>query len=130
MKMSGNFSQPTAELSPDEVIRQKLLRQGAGELTDAELLSIILHDGGKELSAIELSQELLDQYNGNLTALGLEKPAQLRMFRGMGLGRAAVVVAAMELGKRRKAVEAINIHTVTGKEEAVALFKPLIAELP
>jgi DNA repair protein RadC len=128
--MPGNFSQPTAELSTNETIRQKLLRQGADKLTDAELLSIILRDGGKELSAIELSQELLDRYNGNLTALGLEKPAQLRMFRGMGLGRAAVVVAAMELGKRRKTEEAINIQTVTSKEEAVALFKPLIAELP
>lgn len=118
------------ELSPDEAIRQKLLRQGPSELTDAELLSIILRDGGKEQSAIELSRELLGHYNGNLTELGLEKPAKLRMFRSMGIGRAAVVAAAMELGKRRKVEESVNIQVITGKEDVVAIFKPQIAELP
>ena len=119
-----------APSSPDETIRQKLLRQGAAALTDAELLSIVLRDGGKELSSIELSSELLAHYDGNLTALGLEKPAQLRMFRNMGIARAAVVAAAMELGKRRKTEESINIQVITGKEDVVAIFKPQIAELP
>ena len=119
-----------ASPSPDEPIREKLLRQGAAVLTDAELLSIVLRDGGKELSAIELSSELLAHYDGNLTVLGLEKPAQLRMFRNMGIARAAVISAAMELGKRRKTEESINIQIITGKEDVVAIFKPQIAELP
>ena len=118
------------ELTPDEAIRQKLIRQGASELSDAELLSIILRDGGKDSSAIRLSGELLDHYNGNLTELGFEKISKLRMFRGMGIGRAAVVAAAMELGKRRKVEEAVSIQTIRGKEDVVALFKPLISELP
>ncbi len=117
-------------LSRDETIRQKLLRQGAAVLTDAELLSIVLRDGGKDMSAIELSSELLARYDGNLTALGLETPAKLRMFRSMGIARAAVVAAAMELGKRRKTEESINIQVITGKEDVVAIFKPQIAELP
>jgi DNA repair protein RadC len=114
----------------DEAIRQRLIRHGASELTDAELLSIILRDGGKEASAIELSEALLDRYDGNLTALGLEQIATLRMFRGMGIARAAVVAAALGLGKRRKAEEAVNIDSITGKDCVVAIFKPLIAELP
>ena len=118
------------EPAPDEVIRQKLIRQGASELTDAELLSIILRDGGRESTAIGLSEDLLAHYQGNLTELGLEKIAKLRMFRGMGIGRAAVIAAAMELGKRRKVEESVNIQTIQGKEDVVALFKPLISELP
>lgn len=99
-------------------------------MTDAELLSIILREGSKNLSSIQLSEEVLNHYNGNLTELGLEKPAKLRMLHGMGIARAAVIAAAMELGKRRKVEESVNIHTITGKEDAVALFKPLISELP
>ena len=118
------------ELTPDETIRQKLIRQGASELTDAELLSIILRDGGKDSTAIALSEALLNHYQGNLTELGLEKIAKLRMFRSLGIGRAAVVAAAMELGKRRKVEESINIQAIQGKEDVVALFKPLISELP
>ncbi len=123
--------QPTdTEMYTDEAIRQKLLRQGPGELSDAELLSIVLRDGGKELSAIELSRELLARYEGNLTELGLEQPARLRMFRGMGIARAAVVAAAMELGKRRKTEESVAIEVIASKEDVVAIFKPQLAELP
>lgn len=121
---------PPKELSDDEKIRQKLIRQGASELTDAELLSIVLRDGGKEISAIGLSKALLARYNGNLTELGLAGIAQLRMFGGMGLSRAAIVSAAIELGKRRKVEEAVHIQTISTREDIVALFKPEIAELP
>ncbi|MDL2230571.1 DNA repair protein RadC [Alistipes sp. OttesenSCG-928-L06] len=127
---SVSSPKPEKDLTSDETIRQKLIRQGASGLTDAELLSIILRDGGKELSAIGLSEALLDHYNGNLTELGLEKINKLRMFRGMGIGKAAVVAAAMELGKRRKVEESVNIRAISGKEDVVALFKPLISELP
>ena len=130
MKPSSRSKSPEKEFTADEAIRQKLIRQGAAELTDAELLSILLRDGGKDSTAIGLSGELLARYNGNLTELGLEKISTLRMFRGMGIGRAAVVAAAMELGKRRKVEEAVNIETIVGKEDVVALFKPLISELP
>jgi DNA repair protein RadC len=121
---------PARHKESDEAIRQKLIRQGAAGLTDAELLSIVLRDGGKDQSAIELSEALLDRYNGNLTGLGLERIAALRMFRGMGIARAAVVAAALELGKRRKAEEAVGIDVITGRDDVVAIFKPLIAELP
>lgn len=118
------------EPSPDEVIRQKLVRAGAAELTDAELLSIVLRTGGKEPSAIGLAQSILDRYNGNLTALGLEKPAKLRMVCNMGLAHAAILTAALELGKRRKVEESIHIRTISTKEDVVALFKPILSELP
>lgn len=118
------------EPSEDEKIRQKLLRQGAAELTDAELLSLLLREGGKEGSARELAEGLLAHYQGSLTALGLAGVSRLRMFGGMGLGRATIIAAAMELGKRRKVEEAVNIQSITTKEDVVALFKPQVAELP
>lgn len=118
------------ELAADEQIRQKIVRQGVSALTDAELLSIVIRDGGKDRSALKLGTELLAHYNNSLTELGLADVSRLRMFGGMGLGRAVVVAAAMELGKRRKAEEAVSIQTITTKEDVVSLFKPLIAELP
>lgn len=114
----------------DEKIRQKLIRQGASELTDAELLSIVLRDGGKGRSAIALSEELLASHHGSLTELGLERFAALRMFSGMGLVRAAAVAATLELGKRRKTEEAVALSAITSRDDVVAIFKPIIAELP
>jgi DNA repair protein RadC len=121
---------PQQALSADEKVRQRLLREGAAALNDAELLSIILREGNNGESALRLAENILEHFNGNLTELGLEKPARLRMLHGMGIARAAVTTAAMELGKRRKVEEAVNIHTITSREDVVALFKPVIAELP
>jgi DNA repair protein RadC len=129
--MNPSLPSPSGkEPTPDEKVRQQLLCRGAASLTDAELLSILLREGNLGRSALRLSEDILDHYHGNLTELGLEKPAKLRMLHSMGIARAAVISAAMELGKRRKIEESVNIHTIRSREDVVALFKPLIAELP
>ncbi len=114
----------------DAAVREKLLARGTGALTDEELLSVVLREGGKDLSALEVSRELLTRHNGSLAELSLAGLSELRMVRGMNLGRAAVVAAAMELGRRRKAEEALAIENVSSNDEVVALFKPLLAGLP
>ncbi|MCD8186822.1 MAG: DNA repair protein RadC [Rikenellaceae bacterium] len=116
------------DLSPDEAIRQKLLRSGAASLTEAELISILIQEGKNE-PAIELSRKLLKHYR-NLTQLSVTKIDQLRMFRGIGVGRTALISAALELGKRRKAEDALLIQSIQNKEDVVELFKPLISDLP
>ncbi|MDR2936776.1 MAG: hypothetical protein LBU80_05480, partial [Rikenellaceae bacterium] len=121
---------PTNGEEGDAAVREKLLARGAGALTDDELLSVVIRNGGKDFSALEIARELLARHNGSLTELSLAGLSELRMVRGMSLGRAAVIAAAMELGRRRKAEEALAIENVSSNDEVVALFKPLLAGLP
>ncbi len=114
----------------DEAIRRKLVALGPAALSDAELLSIVVRDGGKGRTAFRLSADLLEHHGHSLIRLGGAELSSLRMFGGMGLARAAVVAAAMELGKRRKTEEAMEIERIDSKEDALRIFKPLIAELP
>lgn len=113
----------------DADVRQKLVSVGAASLSDAELLSLIIRDGSNGTSAIELASDLLSNYGNNLTELGLAEIPKLRMFKNMGIGRAAVVAAAMELAKRRKVDEAVTIECINNNDDVISIFKPIIGEL-
>ena len=118
------------EDNEDELVRQKLLAKGAQGLTDAELLSIIIRNTSNGESALALSQSLLDRYNGNLSELAKTDISKIRMFGGMGVSRAAILSAALELGRRRHQSETAAIERFDTKDDVVKYFKPLIAELP
>lgn len=114
----------------DEKVREKLISKGASGLTDGELLSVIMRNGPNGESALELAERLLAHYNGNLTEMSLAGISRLRMFGSMGIARAAVVSAALELARRRQSEEAAAVDRLSSKDDVVAYFKPLIAELP
>lgn len=84
--------------------REKLLRQGAGQLSDAELLAIFLRTGTPGLNAIELGRELLRSQGGLRQLLETPLP-QLRLLPGLGEARLAQLLAALELGQRVLAAE-------------------------
>ena len=79
--------------------RERLERYGAGSLSNAELLAILLRVGVEGESAIGLGTRLLAQFGG-LAGLARASLAELRAVRGLGLAKAAQLKAAMELGKR------------------------------
>lgn len=89
----------------DERPREKLLKQGAGALSDAELLALVLRTGdaaaGK--SAIDLGRELLTRFGGNLRELAVAELNELQQTKGLGLAKAASVKAAFTLGSRFQA---------------------------
>ena len=79
--------------------RERLIQNGAGSLSDAELLAIFLRSGSQQHSAVELAR-LLIQHFGNLTAL-LDAPiAELCQFHGMGSSKYSQLMAVKELGRR------------------------------
>lgn len=89
----------------DERPREKLLKQGAAALSDAELLALVLRTGdaaaGK--SAIDLGRELLTRFGGNLRELAVAELNELQQIKGLGLAKAASVKAAFTLGSRFQA---------------------------
>lgn len=88
-----------AAVPPHERPRERLLARGAEALTERELLALVLRNGTKGLSALDLAAELLADY-GSLEALAAARPEELGMRPGVGLAKAAALVAAFQLGRR------------------------------
>lgn len=82
--------------------REKLMRQGAESLTNAELLAILIGSGSAEQSAVDLMKDILSDCNNNLNTLGKMTISQLQRYKGMGSAKAITILAACELGKRRQ----------------------------
>lgn len=83
--------------------REKLLRIGAENLSNAELLAILIGSGSSKQSAVDLMKDILADCNNNLNTLGKMGIHELERYNGMGPAKAVTILAACELGKRRHA---------------------------
>ena len=86
--------------------REKLERLGPAALSDAELLAILIGSGSAKESAVDLMRRVLADCNNNLNTLGKKSVKALQQYHGMGPAKAVTILAACELGKRRKDTEA------------------------
>ena len=100
-------SQRIHDMPADERPREKMLKQGAGALTDAELLALFFRTGMQGLSAIDIGRMLLKKY-GNLTALSRQQITEIQKQKGLGPAKALDLAAAFELGKRLARQEAVQ----------------------
>ena len=114
----------------DKQVREKLVTRGAQALTDAELLSVLLQKGEAGGSALELSEELLAAYDGDLTAIAQEEIVRLRSVARLGVTRAALVSAALELGRRCRVAESRIKDTIMTDQDVIDIFQPQIGMLP
>lgn len=90
---------PMAAIPPHERPRERLMERGAGALTDSELLALILRNGTRGLSALDLAAELLAEYGG-LSEMATARPEELATRIGIGSAKAAALVAAFQLSRR------------------------------
>ena len=79
--------------------REKMAMLGAAELSDAELLAVLLRTGCGEKSAIKLAEEIISAEQG-IGFLAECIPEELTRFEGIGMAKACQIVAGLELGKR------------------------------
>lgn len=82
--------------------REKLERLGASALSDAELLAILIGSGSARESAVDLMRHILKDCHNNLNSLGKMSISELQRYHGMGPAKAITILAACELGKRRR----------------------------
>lgn len=90
------------EWAEEDRPREKLLRLGAAALSDAELLAILIGSGSTRESAVDLTRRILSDCNNNLNTLGKKQIPDLISYHGMGPVKAITIVAACELGRRRR----------------------------
>ena len=114
----------------DDRPRQKLIHKGRAALSDAELLAILIGSGSKEEDALSLSRRILASVAYNLLELGKCSVKSLCQFKGIGPAKAVVIVAALELSRRRVASPALSRKRISSSGQVYALLQPLISDLP
>lgn len=87
----------------DDRPREKLLMKGAESLSNSELLAILIQNGSKEKTAVDLAKEVLKLGKDNLNQLGRLSLKDLMKIKGIGEAKAITITAALELGRRRQA---------------------------
>ena len=121
-----NINQWAAEDRP----REKMMQKGAEALSDAELLAILIGSGNTEESAVALMQRVLAACNNDLSQLGKWEVRDFSRFKGFGPAKSITIMAALELGKRRKLQERSERTTIRSSADIYELFHPLLCDLP
>lgn len=110
--------------------REKMMRKGAETLSDAELLAILIGSGNTEESAVALMQRVLSCCNNDLNQLGKWEVRDFARFKGLGPAKSITILAALELGKRRKLQERTERTAIRSSQDIYELFHPLMCDLP
>lgn len=114
----------------DDRPREKLLQKGKLSLSDSELIAILLGSGSRNESAVELARRILVASKNSLNELGKLSVQQLCNFKGIGPAKAVGIVAALELGRRRRLEEAVTNLKISSSLSVFEMMQPVIGELP
>jgi DNA repair protein RadC len=110
--------------------REKLLSKGRQVLTDAELIAILIGSGSKKETAVELAKRILSEFENNLNTVAKLSVQDLMKFKGIGEAKAISIVAALELGRRRKETETLKRDKITSSKDTFDIFRPQFLDLP
>ena len=116
--------------SQDDQPREKLRDKGKAVLSDAELVAILIGSGSRDESAVDLCKRILASVDHNLNALGKRSIHQLMEFKGIGEAKAITIVAALELGRRRRLEDVKHSDKITSSRSVYDLMQPILGELP
>lgn len=109
--------------------REKLLHHGRRHLTDAELIAILIGSGSRNETAVDLSKRILSFYENNLVKIGQASIQDLSRFKGIGEAKAITIIAALELGLRRKETQEEQIVQVTASSDVHRYLYNTFADL-
>lgn len=110
--------------------REKLMEKGRHVLTEAELIAILIGSGSRDETAVELSKRILASVGNNLNDLGKLNINELIKFKGIGEAKAISVMAAMELGRRRKESEVVKRDKINISKDVFDIMLPFFVDLP
>ncbi|MBN8641935.1 MAG: DNA repair protein RadC [Flavobacteriales bacterium] len=121
---------PINQWAEDDRPREKFLLKGKSTLSDSELLAILIGSGSRNESAVQLCQRILASTNNNLNQLGKLSIAQLTQFKGIGEAKAITIAAALELGRRRRSEDVVELSKISSSKSVFEIMQPIIGELP
>lgn len=106
--------------------REKLIAKGKSSLSNAEILGILIGSGTRDQSAVELAQQILSDNNDSLNVLSALSLNDLKKYKGIGEAKGINIIAALELGRRRRSSEALEQKSISQSQDA---FEYLYADL-
>ena len=110
--------------------REKLLEQGRRALTDAELLAILIGSGSTDETAVELCRRILSDVRNNLNILSKKEVVDLCTYKGIGEAKAITIIAALELGRRRKEEHIMDVPVLNSSKRVYEYFRSQVQDLP
>ncbi len=116
--------------SPEDKPREKLKLKGKSALSDAELISLLLGTGTKSASTIELGKRVLHHANNSLHQLGRMTVNDLLKVNGIGEAKAMTIVAALEVGRRRKEYDPEEKPRINRSIDAYEILKSNLMDIP
>jgi DNA repair protein RadC len=116
------------EWAIDDRPREKLRLKGPESLSDSELLAILILNGTRQKSALDLAKEVLQLGKNNLPELGKLTVRDLMKIKGIGEAKAISIVAALEIGRRRQAVAARQKEVVSSSADVASYLQTLLKD--
>lgn len=113
----------------DDRPREKMMLKGRSALSDAELIAIILGSGTRTKSAVDLSQEILAAHGNDLGALSRMTVEQFKVFNGIGDAKAVSLVAALEIGRRKREAKQTGAQRITCSKDVYSYIRPFLEDL-
>ncbi len=110
------------EWAPDDRPREKMIAKGKAALSDSELLAILLRVGKEGQTAVDVARSLLNSVGNDLIRLSNLTLDDLTQHEGIGKAKAITIMAALELGKRRRAADAKESDEVKNSNDAYERF--------
>jgi DNA repair protein RadC len=127
MEQSKNLK--IKDWAPEDRPREKLLAKGIKSLSDTELLAILIRTGQQNESAVEIARKILLLVNNNLSELGKLSVKDLEKVKGIGEAKAITLIAALELGRRRKLSEIQQKQKISGSRDAFEYVQSFVEDL-
>lgn len=109
--------------------REKMMKLGKHNLTESELIAILIRTGTKEKNAVDVAKELLAKFKNDLTQLARVSVKDLSSVKGMGNVKAITVIAALELGRRRREAEGMKKAVIQTSKDAADILLPELSDL-
>ena len=128
-----NFNKPSTSIknwAADDRPREKLTAKGAAALSNSELIAILINNGSKDKSAVDLAKEILKLSSDNLNELGKLSLKDFQKIKGIGIAKAITIAAALELGRRRQAAETLNKPVVQTSKEIAQYLMVVVVHVP
>ena len=120
---------PIRAWAEDDRPREKLLSKNPSSLTDSELLAILIGKGTREKNAVDLARELLQRVKNNLNELGRLEVHDLLKLNGIGKVKAVVILAALELGRRRFGIGALEKPVVKESRQVAGYLRVMLQDM-
>lgn len=127
------FNKPSTSIknwATEDRPREKMMQHGPNILSNTELLAILINNGHKKKSAVELAREVMELSNNNLTELGRLSLQQIKSVKGIGEAKAIAIAAALELGRRRLLTEPMERAVIRTSNDIAQYLRPMLKDYP